>query len=58
MDEWETYCIHAEHLESSTHASWKVFLDTLTVIFGQSRAEPIDLEIMRFDENFRAKRFG
>jgi hypothetical protein len=45
-------CMHTEHLESSAHASWKVFLDTLAVIVGQSLTKPTILTVLRFSDDY------
>jgi hypothetical protein len=48
MNEWgKGYCMHAEHLESSAHASWEAFPDTLAVICGQDQVRLVNLTVMR-----------
>jgi hypothetical protein len=51
----EGYCIHAEHLESSAHASCKVFPNTLAVICGQDQVKSMTLTIMRFGNDSQPK---
>jgi hypothetical protein len=35
----KSYCMHAEHLVNSAHASWEVFPDTLAVICDQDQSQ-------------------
>jgi hypothetical protein len=46
------YCMHTEHLESSIHVSWKVFPDTLAVIYEQDQFKLVTLTAMRFVRDF------